>query len=127
MSGLRSVATQNKLLEETDLLLKRALELATSMEVAETQAQRLRGALQSSGTDGVVGTVKMKRAKNPKDLERLSMRMLSRHPNNHVRFVIVVDVRVMFNKNVGIRIRNVASVAGKGISRWPVEAARRQR
>ena len=69
VSGLRSVATQNKRLGESDLLLKRALELATSMEVADTQAQRLRGALQSSKsdeTDGIVGTVKMKSAKNPK-------------------------------------------------------------
>ena len=39
------------------------------MEVADTQAQLLREALQSSKsdeTDGVVGTVKMKSVKNPK-------------------------------------------------------------
>ena len=42
-----------------------------------------------------------------KNLERLSMRI---HPNNHVRLVIVVDVRVM-----------LARVARKGISRWSLK------
>ena len=43
VTGLRSVTAQKKLLGESNLTLKRAVEVATSMEVADIQAQHLRG------------------------------------------------------------------------------------
>ena len=101
VAGLRSVTTQKKLLGESNLILKRGVDVAKSMEAAYIQAQRLQGTsiLVRDESEGSVAFVRRKQVTNAKG-------QTAARQTPEACSVIAVARKDTLQKRVGTRIKN---------------------